>query len=213
MKRIRERLVKDEGGFTLPELMVTMLMMVMVLFALYNIFDMSIRVFSFGNDKTEAVENARLGLEKMEREIRAAYPQGSSGTLFNTWNSNSIAFGNDLDGNRTIECVASGTPPCETISYDVYSTGSTYALGRKNSFGGVQQPVVEFVNYVNPSNTGLSFRYFTGDGTEIDPASPAPFTEADIRRVQITLRIEVKRGPQAGTQTLTTDVALRNRGS
>ena len=60
-------------------MMVTMLLMTIVLFALYNIFDASIRVFSFGNDKVEAVENAQLGLEKMERELRDAYPRDKAG--------------------------------------------------------------------------------------------------------------------------------------
>ena len=52
----RERLVREEGGFTLTEMMVTIVIMIVVLFALYSIFDMSIRVFSFGNDKIEAME-------------------------------------------------------------------------------------------------------------------------------------------------------------
>jgi Tfp pilus assembly protein PilW len=69
--------------------------MIVVLFALYNVFDMSIRVFSFGNDKLEAVENARLGLEKMERELRDAYPYNKAGgnaTLFPSFTSNSITI-------------------------------------------------------------------------------------------------------------------------
>lgn len=74
LEAIKRRLLRDESGFTLPELLVSMMMMLLVLFALYGIFDTSIRIFRFGNDKVEAVENARLGLERMEREIRAAYP-------------------------------------------------------------------------------------------------------------------------------------------
>jgi type II secretory pathway component PulJ len=66
---------KEEDEFTLSEVLVAMTMMIiMVLFALYSILDMSVRVFSFGNDKVEATANARLGLEKMAREIRSAYP-------------------------------------------------------------------------------------------------------------------------------------------
>ncbi len=209
---MREKLLRDESGFTLAEVMVTMMLMLVVMFALYSIFDMSIRVFTFGNDKTEAVENARLGLEKMEREIRAAYPQdkvAGNTTLLTSWTANSIAFGNDLDGNRKIECLVGGSPPCETISYDVYSTGSIYALGRINTSGGSRQPVVEFVDRVSGSDTGLRFRYFERDGTtEVVPGVGA---ESQIALVRIELRIKVKRGQQAGTQTLTTDVALRNR--
>jgi prepilin-type N-terminal cleavage/methylation domain-containing protein len=65
---VRERLLREESGFTLAEVMVTIMLMLTVMFALYNIFDMGLRVFSFGNSKVEAVENARLGLGKMERE-------------------------------------------------------------------------------------------------------------------------------------------------
>ena len=60
-------------GFTLTEMMVTIIIMMIVFFALYSIFDMTLKVFSFGNNKVEATESARIGMEKMEREIRQAY--------------------------------------------------------------------------------------------------------------------------------------------
>jgi hypothetical protein len=50
------------------------MMMFGVLFALYAIFDVSVRAFGYGGDKLEAVGNTRLALGRMEREIRAAYP-------------------------------------------------------------------------------------------------------------------------------------------
>lgn len=213
-----KRLLREEGGFTLVELMVTIMLMLTVLFALYSIFDMSLRVFSFGNDKTEAVENARLGVEKMEREIRAAYPQDKvadpNTPLLTGWTANSIAFGNDLDGNRKVECpTPEATPRCEKIAYRVYETpagSDNYALGRDNSSAGNSlRPVVEFVDRVSDSDTGLRFRYFESNGTtEVVPGVGA---ESRIAIVRIELRVEVKRGPQAGTQTLTTDVALSNR--
>ncbi len=74
MRKKIERLLGEEGGFTLAEMMVTIMVMIAVFFALHNVFDMSIRVFSFGNDKVEAVENARIGMERMKRELRVAYP-------------------------------------------------------------------------------------------------------------------------------------------
>lgn len=207
---MRERLLKEEAGFTLPELMVTITIMLIVMFALYSIFDMSIRVFSFGNHKVEAVENARLGLERMEREIRAAYPYdkaANDNTLLTNWTAKSISFGNDLDGSRKIECPPGGSPPCETISYSVYrpSGETTYALSRVNTSGGSRQATVEFVDYVGASNTGLNFRYFERDGTT--SVVPGVGAEARIALVRIELRIRV----DDGTQTLTTDVALRNR--
>ena len=44
-----------------------MTMMVTVFFALYAIFDTSVRILRYSNDELEALESARLGLERMER--------------------------------------------------------------------------------------------------------------------------------------------------
>jgi prepilin-type N-terminal cleavage/methylation domain-containing protein len=214
---VDRRLLREEKGFTFPEVMVTITIMIIVLFALYSIFDMSLRTFSFGNSKEEAIENARLGMEKMEREIRQAYAFDKGAAtpdkrLFETWTATQIKFGNDLDGNMKIQCPnASGD--CELITYEAYQPAgsSTYALGRANSYAGTLQPVVEYVDYVSPTDTGLRFRYFQRDGTtEVLPGG----NEADVGMVRIELRIRVdSAASQDGTQTLTTDVALRNRGA
>ena len=193
------RLLREEGGFTLPEMLVTMMIMIMVLFALYNVFDMSIRVFSFGNDKVEAVENARLGLEKMERELRDAYPYNKAGgntTLFPSFTSNSITFGNDTNGDRRI------TASDEEITYRL-SGNAPHSLLRANPSGDPSpDPVVEFVKA-----NGLTFQYLDRNGN-------AATTESQITRVRVKLEVEIDRGSFGKrTQTLTTDVALRNRGS
>jgi len=70
----RRYLCKEETGFTLVEVLVSAMMMFGVLFALYAIFDVSVRAFGYGGDRLEAVGNARLALGRMEREIRSAYP-------------------------------------------------------------------------------------------------------------------------------------------
>ena len=41
MRAVRKRFLREEGGFTLPELLVVMLMMITVFFALHSIFNMS----------------------------------------------------------------------------------------------------------------------------------------------------------------------------
>lgn len=191
---MRGRILRDEGGFTLPEVLVTMMMMITVMFALYSIFDMSLRVFSFGNNKTEAVQNARLGLEKMEREIRAAYPQNKpadppNNALLTGWTSESISFGNDLNGNHVVDF------PAEQITYSRAASDPSIL---QRDRGGSAQPVVEFVN-------GLTFEY-------LDRYGATATTEADIAVVRITLVIRVDQGLGGpATQTLATDVALRNR--
>src|SRR5215213_6815160 len=110
-------------------MLVTIVIMMVVFFALYSVFDMSVRIFMFGSNKVEAVESARLGLERMEREIRAAYPVASNSYLFFSANGSTsnppqampsqtqITFGNELgaegEGDGAIEC----GDPCEYITY------------------------------------------------------------------------------------------------
>ena len=205
-RRIKTTLRRDERGFTLPELLVVMMMMLTVMFALYSIFDMGIRVFAFGNDKVEAVESARIGLDKMAREMRAAYPSDSVNSKTNLfWSagapgtgtmppaSGPITFGNDLDGNRRTYNPATGVPdPGEEITYRLNGT-----ILERNG-----QSLTE-----NVKSGGLTFAYLD--------ANLSPVTnEADVRVVRIKFEVSVNRNVSRGpvTQTLQTDVSLRNRG-
>jgi type II secretory pathway component PulJ len=233
---VRERFLRDERGFTLTEMMVTVVIWITVLFALYSIFDMSLTAFRFGNNKVEAVESARLGLEKMEREIRQASVLDRSvdpSKIFETWSPTEIRFGNDLDGinipPRKIECPNQAAPPqCEKIGYRVYQPAgsTTFALGRDNTSTGTTntvanlRPVVERVDYVSPTNTGLRFTYcqkLGGADTVPNDNCLTGFnvatSEANINMVRIQLTVRVDGGNiQDATQTLSTDVAIRNRG-
>jgi type II secretory pathway component PulJ len=108
---------KVETGFTLVEVLVSAMMMFGVLFALFAIFDVSVRAFGYGGDRLEAVGNARLALGRMEREIRAAYPYDLTSdpprrylfldpadpTRPGVPSATRIAFGNETGGDRSID--------------------------------------------------------------------------------------------------------------
>lgn len=175
---------EEEGGFTLAEVLVAMTMMITVLFALYSIFDMSIKVFSFGNDKVEATENARVALERMEREIRAAYP-------YNPPTDNRILDGSATNGNQITfwNRLDTGTV---AISYYV-SNGVLY---RNNSSSAV----------TNLGSGGvLQFEYYDKNGVLVIPSVA---NEPNIVMVRIKLVVT----QDGRKQELTTNVALRNRG-
>jgi len=213
---MKRRLLRDESGFTLPELLVAMMMMLTVMFALYSIFDMSIRVFGFGNDKVEAAGNARTGLDKMARELRAAYPTdrvnnktnlfwtaGNPGTKSMPGQTGPITFGNDLNGNRRI--YDSSTGAIDTGEQITYSLDTTNNRLLRNG-----EPVAENVKDADnpPDGKALTFTYLDALGNAVTSGDPA-----DIRRVRIKLEVSVNRNVSRGpvTQTLQTDVTLRNR--
>lgn len=202
------RIFRDEKGFTLPEVLVTMMLMMTVMFALYSIFDMSLRVFSFGNDKVEAVENARLGMERMERDIRAAYPVDKisdpplehlffapgSPSVPVAPGTSTITFGNDVSqgadppNRRVLDPVTNAAEPGEEITYAL--SGST--LTRNG------QPVVE-----NVTAGGLTFTYLRSN---LQTATATDGTDIGVVRVKLQINVDGR------TQNLTTDIDLRNEG-
>ena len=210
-------------------MLVTIMIMIVVFFALFSIFDMSLRVFSFGNNKVEAVERTRVGLEKMEREIRQAYRFNDAASpaqdhlFFDTANPTTaltvppttvtqLTFGNDLGSpgaaNGIIECGS----PCEYITYKLTdnagNSGCTTAaaapctLRRVNTTNSADlgAPVVE-----NVTPNGLSFTLLKSDGG-------APLNEGEVGMVLVSLDVIVDKGiGNPGTQELTTVIDLRNR--
>jgi prepilin-type N-terminal cleavage/methylation domain-containing protein len=191
----------QEDGFTLVEMMVTIAVMIVVMFALYSVFDMTVRVFMFANDKVEAVENARLGLERMEREIRAAYPyEKPSGDeqLFDGMGTTRITFGNDRGiGDRYIDQAT------EEIAYGLSATGPPYTLQRAVG-SGTPQPVVEYIGEFGDGTPGLRFVYLKRSGTDLVATSAEP----EIKAVRNTIVVD----NDGRRQEITTDVDLRNRG-
>ena len=233
----RKRVVREEAGFTLTEVLVTMMIMLIVLFALYSIFDMGIRVFTFGNDKVEATEKARLGMEKMEREIRAAYPvdriNGQQHVFFNSGNPlvaalppppvedppipanqrRGITFGNDLPSgvdppNRMVD-------PEEEITYELRLRNPNGSLGGPDSCPTTgTEGVCVVVRRAGSDGTfeplveSVVPRGLTFEYLRNNLTPATAASGTDIGVVRITLEVSVD-GVQ---QTLTTDVDLRNRG-
>jgi hypothetical protein len=215
-------------------MMVTILVMIIMFFALHSIFDMSMRVFSFGSNKLEAVENARLGLEKMEREIRAAYPVDSNDPanahLFFSANglfpsnppqamptASQITFGNDLgdtdgdgvgDGDHKIEC-PNPAGACEYITYKLSAPSNAVCTASPCS----TLLRVNTANSTDPGEPvvenvvpgGLTITYLKSNGT-------IATSEGEIARMLLSLDIAVSPGTRyEATQVLTTEVDLRNR--
>jgi type II secretory pathway component PulJ len=205
VNRVERR--SGEAGFTLVEVMVAAAMMFAVLFALYAVFDVSVRAFGYGGDSIESVGNARLAMDRMEREIRAAYPYDRttdppkrylfldpldpSGPAVPT--ATRIAFGNETTGDRKV-----GTS--EVIGY--YLSGHDL----KRSKGGSVQTLLDSV-----ATDGL--RFTPCRSADDCPPAVAVTDEAEIRLLRIELSVEVeRRGEDPARQRLATDVYLRNRG-
>ncbi len=183
--------IRNESGFTLTEVLVTIMLMTMVMFALYAMFDMSLRVYGVGNNTVETNENARVALDRMEREIRSAWHSGSdcgdsssdTGVLLAPSpesTPNSITFWNCLSD--------SGLPT--DISYRMDGGDLVRTEGALDP-----QPLAA----LGTEGTPLEFRYLDASNTDVSATGGAVL-------VEITL---VAR-EDGQSQTLVTNAGLRN---
>ena len=197
---MRRRLA-EEDGFTLPEALVVLVMTAGVLFALYALFDAGVRVFGAGRNRAEAVQAARLGLARMEREICAAYPQARTDgdtRVLTDLGEDRLAFGNDLNGNRrTVDPPTGLAEAGEGISYTLDPNGAPLRNGRL---------LVESAGDVDGDGRALTFEYLGAYG---NPAGD----EGDVSLVRVELEVSVdgKTGREPVERVIRTGVALRNR--
>ena len=192
-----------EDGFTLPEALVAVVMTAAVLLALYAVFDASVRHFAAARGNAEAAQAARLGLARMEREIRAAYPRDKAGgdaTLLTNFGEERLAFGNDLDGNRTTLNPATGLADSkERISYTLGAGGAPLRNGGL---------LVGTAGDIDGDGRALTFEYFDANG---DPVVTGDEADVYLVRIELEVSADTAAGGEPVERVLRTAVALRNR--
>jgi len=174
----------NSKGFTIAELLVSMMIGLLILFSVYNIFTNQIRQFKTQSVGLEMLQNARVGLDFIVRELRIAgySPTGAlpacqgTNTATNTpcvgltaIAGGSISFTADLDGDGSL--TPDDTNPDENITYAVYADGGVLCLGR--TANGSRQPAVENIS-------ALSFNYYDG-------SNQTTTNLARIRKISVSL--------------------------
>ncbi|MBU2063967.1 MAG: prepilin-type N-terminal cleavage/methylation domain-containing protein [Candidatus Omnitrophica bacterium] len=101
LKKISARSAHKESGLSLVEVLITIAILAVVLFPIYEFLRQGALSWQIGENKTEVTQNARIGLDKMCNEIkhaRAFYMLGSSQVRF-WWkdlNDDELADANEI---------------------------------------------------------------------------------------------------------------------
>jgi prepilin-type N-terminal cleavage/methylation domain-containing protein len=113
-------------GFTLVEMLVTVVILLLVLLAVYSFFDQGTWLYLKSEKQTQSQQNARLALEQMERDLRMVgsfVPEGpavSGGTSWTPFvqfaNRSKIIFHADVEGGASV------------LSADLASGGTTVSV-------------------------------------------------------------------------------------
>jgi type IV pilus assembly protein PilW len=209
------RRLNTNTGFTLIELMVSMVFSLVVLAAVYSFYKVQARNLKVQENRQEAMEYTRGALDLLAREVRnAGYnpTQGSSGTNcagtptagtpgIVTATSTLFKFTYDSDGDGN----CNGTN--EEITYEYQSPGPQNCASGGDivrTANGSSEPITDC------NVTAFSYNYYAQDSTTV----MSPVVIANIRRVQVSITIQSK-NPDAEfggqlSSAVYTNIDLRN---
>ncbi len=231
MSKNRLKRFLSPTGFTLMELLVAMVITVLLVAALFNVFDLAGRAWQKGEARTQRYQNLRQALDRMSDDIRSAIllsignnPGKEDGIKFygeNDFNSEGdrlsfIPVSHPPDGWDYGSDYGVSPPElcfdCCEIGYNV--TGTTlYRRKQEKSVpdgevtnGGRSDPLAEHI-------TRLDFTYYEADGTEHNTwdSSPAGASYCQDKlptRVRIELTAQADLAREQKEETFTTEVWL-----
>jgi len=202
--------IKKQAGFTLVELLVSILLTSIIMTAVYSVYRVQTHSAKVQESRLEAQEYARSVLDMMVREIRnAGYaPTGALCAVVASASSQTIQFGYDANANGVC------TDADEDITYQYQSPGPQNC---PTGFGDVTRTAngttEPLTNCNVPTGTSnFSLTYYAQDSS----TAMSPLVLANIQRVGITLTVQsLKPDTEFGGQltvTMTSNADLRNRG-
>lgn len=174
---------RDQAGFSLAELLVVVAILGLVMGGTGTLLAASQQGYALGAARVEAQQAARVGLERMARELReAGYdPTGAGFAAIEAAEPTRVVFRRDLNGNGVID------PTRERVSFLLRGT-----VLRRDAGGGAQ-PLVEGVRR-------LTFTYYDrADAETTDPARVA------------SIRILLEAGSSGPAVVLESQATIRNR--
>ncbi len=223
---LRARRRSSQAGFSLMELLISTSIFLVVLYALYLIYDMGEANYATGSRQWDVQSQARVGLERMSREIRMAgydLPSKAADPVVIA-TDDTISFHVNLEGIATMDkYVTYSLRDCSgNVGTTLYRRVSAGPLASATFCGG--DPFVDNVSnltfgYYELNNVTLPYPLTStyqldGQGPVTGssvPSAPAPGGQRDrVRQVKIALTIQQQIRGQTVPFTTTTDVALRN---
>ncbi len=213
MNSVEKERAERQRGFTLVELLVSMLLTFIVMGAIYSVFRVQTHTVKAQENRMEAQEYARAVLDLMVREIRNAgyFPVGACTTSpANTSgivSADAQTFQFVYDANALNGCADAD----ENITYAFDTTNCS------TGFGNITRNGSPLTDCNVPTGTiNFSFTYYPIDSTTAYSTPVAAGNLGSIQRVSISLTVQSKNtDAQFGGQlnaTMTSNADLRNRG-
>lgn len=205
-----------ERGFTVLEFLIASTIFLIVVLAVYLMYETNQATFAKGEKDADLQQNARVAMDRIVRELRMAGfdPQAKiptpCATAIQSATATSIRFIADVDGDGTTERVEythnSTEKRIKRERWPSLKTGSTSCVNDSdwNDSGGAQ-PLAEKIS-------GLTFAYYDPSNAVIT-VPVASGSLGSIRRITITITAsDTVPGQGTRSYTLTSEVRPRNLG-
>jgi type IV pilus assembly protein PilW len=206
-KATRTHVFKDKRGFSLIELLVTLVIMSVVSLAIYSVFSVTSRSYTTQGVTADVQQSVRAAMEVMLQDIREAGldPTSSGNFGIELAETAKLRFTSDsidsvlLDFNGELDDTNS-----ERITYVLQGSQLDQILYETTGSEDTEPLISDVQN--------LTFTYFDADGNDL--GSPVPALQlADIRTVNVSITVEEPAGRDGSvSRTLTKQVKCRNMG-
>lgn len=207
---------QTEDGFTLPELLITTLLMGIVSLILFTTTSSLTQTAARTESRSQTLSSARTALERIARDLRAANPvdELTAGTPTSLYDS-SVSFKvycasglNCVDMLRTMTYRVSGN------RLEAISGGTTTVLQGPEGSSTLQDSLRR--GAVVNSAAEPVFEYFRRDGSKISTSNvanvgiPSTYFRDCTKKVKIHLKVRAQANEPSQVVDLVTTVTLRN---
>jgi prepilin-type N-terminal cleavage/methylation domain-containing protein len=206
-------MIRREQGFTLPEVLIALSLMVVVMLATLATFDGFTRNARTNERQNDIVEQARLGVDHLARQLRNLANPTNSGSTIDRAEAYDFIFQTSDPSKRWVRYCLSGSATNGSLEYAV-SSGTTLSAGMTSSdcpgSGWVEtREVAQHV--VNRSSGGRPlFEYSCA--TPLHPTSECPVGDASkITLAKTNVFIDVNPGKSPAERRVASGVYLRNQ--
>jgi prepilin-type N-terminal cleavage/methylation domain-containing protein len=210
---------RSQKGLTLIEVLVSLMIFLVVLLAIYQLFDTSHATYASGTKKQDVQQQARLAMEEIVKRVRMAgyFPENFTATPVVPALANRIRI-----GTATGLAVYGDMDQAGASKIFLFCFDGTAIRTNTGAFGNVNAYTCNQGEALADNITGLSFQYFDaanavlapsldGQGLNAIPDMTTPTVRDSVRTVVVTLTARetvIHQNPQV--YTLTSTVRLRN---
>jgi prepilin-type N-terminal cleavage/methylation domain-containing protein len=212
-------MLRDESGFTLPELLLAMVIFSIVLLATLGVFDQSSSLSARNAKQNDSVEESRVAVDQVIRQLRNLASPSSPQSTIDTASGYDLIFQTD-DPSKTwvrycLKTTGSGATATGTLYYG-YSASQTLTAAQKSSpcpgsgWGSNLKVVAQDVSNQASGQDRPVFAYTCTAGSP----SGCPASSADNSKIVltgVTLYIDTSPGQLPAEKRITSGVYLRNQ--